>query len=92
MNSEKRLELARAILRNVRHQANVMVDGPAVLQEYFDAGITFTDEELAAIGVSAATVVDCLTELENLKKFYEGGEPANAFYRVTVNKVRRVGV
>ena len=87
-----RIALAEAILRNVRHQANVMVDGPAVVQEYFDADITFTDEELEPLGVTAQTVTDCITELENLDDFYEGDEPTNATYRVTVNKVRRVGV
>jgi len=85
-----KLELARAIIAEAQRHAACMDNGGDVLQEYFDAGVTFTDEDVAALCVTAAQVVGCLTLLENAGKFYAGNAPANAAYRVTVNAVRRV--
>jgi len=85
-----KIELAKTILRQAQRQAEVMDEAPDVLQEYFDSGETFVDEDVAALGVTAAQVVACLTLLENLGKFYAGAEPLNATYRTTINAVRRV--
>ena len=87
-----KLELAQAIIYQAQLHAKPLDENPDVLQEYFDSGITFTDEDVAALGITAAQVTACLTLLENVGKFYAGNSPANAAYRVTINAVRRVGV
>lgn len=87
-----KLELAGAIIYQAQLLAKPLDEGPDVLQEYFDAGITFTDEDVAALGVTAAQVTACLTLLENVNKFFRGENPTNAVYRVTINNVRRAGV
>jgi len=86
----EKIDLAKAIVYQVQRQAAVMDEAPDVLQEYFDSGVTFADEDVASLGIDAATITACLAELENVAKFYAGNTPANATYRVTVNAVRRV--
>ena len=88
----EKLGLAKAIIFQAQLHARPMDEGPDVLQEYFDSGVTFTDEDVAALGVTAAQITGCLTLLENAGKFYNGATPANATYRVTVNAVRRADV
>ena len=85
-----KLELAKAIIFQAQLHARPMDEGPDVLQEYFDDGMTFTDEDVAPLGVTAAQVTACLTLLENAGKFYAGDSPTNSAYRGTVNSVRRV--
>ena len=85
-----KLELAKAIIEQVQLHARPMDEGSDVLQEYFDSGVTFADEDVAALGVTAAQVAACLTLLENAGKFYNGNTPVDAKYRITVNAVRRV--
>ena len=85
----QKLELARAIVAQAQLLAVPMDASPDVVQEYFDSGITFTDADVAALGLTAAQVVACITLLENVNKFFAGGSPTNAQYRVTVNGVRR---
>ena len=87
--AEQKLELARAIIGQVQLLSGPMDSSPDVVQEYFDSGITFVDDDVAVLGITAAQVVACLTLLENLNKFFIGGSPANAQYRVSVNAVRR---
>jgi len=82
-------ELAKAIVYQAQLLAKPLDEGADVLQEYFDSGVTFTDADVAALGVTAAQVVSCLTLLENFGKFCAGNNPAHAAYRVTVNAVRR---
>jgi hypothetical protein len=85
-----KIDLAKAIIFQAQLLARPMDEAGDVLQEYFDSGVTFTDEDVAALGVTAAQIVACLTLLENVVKFFGGNTPANAAYRVTVNAVRRV--
>lgn len=85
-----KLQLAEAIIYQAQLHAKPMDEGADVLQEYFDSGVTFTDEDVAPLGVTAADVVNCLTLLEHAAKFYGGNTPANAMYRVTINAIRRV--
>ena len=85
----QKLELARAIVAQAQLLAVPMDASPDAVQEYFDSGITFVDEDVAALGITAAQVVACITMLENVNKFFAGGNPANAQYRVNVNAVRR---
>ena len=85
----QKIELARAIVAQAQQLAPVMDGAPDVVQEYFDSGITFADDDVAALGLTAAQVVACITMLENANKFFSGGNPTNAQYRVNINAVRR---
>ena len=85
----QKLELARAIVAQAQLLAVPMDASPDAVQEYFDSGITFVDEDVAALGITAAQVVACITMLENVNKFFSGGNPTNAQYRVNINAVRR---
>ena len=84
--------MAKSIIWRTQQLIETMDNGPDVLQEYFDGGFSFVDEDVAALGVTAAQVTACLTLLENAGKFFSGTNPANATYRTTVNAVRRVDV
>ena len=86
----EKLELAKAIVMSTQAIIDVMDNGPDVLQEYFDSGVTFTDADVEPLGIVATDITACLTALENAGKFFSGDSPANAVYRVTVNQVRRV--
>ena len=85
----KKLALAQALVRNAQAIAPIMDTAPDVVQEYFDSGITFTDQDVELMGLTAVQVVSVITMLENLNKFFAGTTPGNAQYRVTVNSVRR---
>ena len=85
----QKLELAKALIAQAQALAPVMDAAPDVVQEYFDASITFTDADVEALGVTAAQVVALITLLENVNKFFSGGSPTNAQYRVNINAVRR---
>jgi len=87
-----KLKLAQAVVYQTQLHIKAMDEGPDVLQEYFDSGVTFVDADVEALGITAADVVNCLTMLENAGKFYAGNTPTNAVYRSTVNAVRRVDV
>ena len=84
-----KIDLAKAIIYQVQTLAKPMDESSDVLQEYFDSGITFTDGDVEALGITAAQVTACTTLLENVGKFFGGTEPVNAVYRTTVNAVRR---
>ena len=85
----QKIELAKALIAQAQALAPVMDAGPDVVQEYFDASITFTDDDVEALGVTAAQVVALITLLENVNKFCAGDNPTNAQYRVNINAVRR---
>ena len=84
----KKTELAQAVVADVQSVAGIMDDGPDALQRYFDSGYTYTDEDLAELGITATQFTACLTLLENIDKFFGGTNPTNTVYRVTVNAVR----
>ena len=85
-----KIDLAKAIIYQVQTLAKPMDESSDVLQEYFDSGITFTDGDVEALGITAAQVTACSTLLENVGKFFSGTTPTNAAYRTTINSVRRV--
>ena len=85
----QKLELAKALIAQAQALAPVMDAAPDVVQEYFDASITFADADVEALGVTAAQVVALITLLENVNKFCAGDNPTNAQYRVNINAVRR---
>lgn len=88
-----KLGTAAAIVQCVQTLAPAMDVGPDLWQEYWDARNAdgdFTDEDVAALGISAADLASCVTLLENLKKFFGNEAVSSDAYRVVVNKVRRV--
>lgn len=87
-----KIDLARTIIWRTQQLIETMDNGPDVLQEYFDGSFSFVDEDVSALGITAAQVTACLTLLENVGKFFAGTTPTNATYRTTVNAVRRVNV
>ena len=90
-----KIETARAILGCVQTLTTAMDTGADVWQEFWDvtnARGAYTDEELAALGITAAELAGCVTLLDNLRKFF-GNEPVSQdAYRVVVNNVRRTQV
>lgn len=89
-----RLATAAAVVRCVQSLAAPMDASPDIWQEFWDVvngSGAFTDEELAAMGITAAQLGSCVTVLENLNKFISGDTPATDVYRATINTMRRVG-
>lgn len=88
-----KIDLAKAIIWRAQQLTETMDNGPDVVQEYFDSGITFTDYDLESLGVTASQVVSCITLLQNITKFFGGDDTLTpAVYRTTVNSIRRINV
>lgn len=88
-----KLETARAILQVVQSLASATDSAGDRWQEYFDvtaAHGAYTDEDLAALGIDAATLISCVTLLEQFNNFMNNEVVTQDAYRVTLNKVRRV--
>ena len=83
-------ELAKAIVAQVKSLTAPMDLASDVVQEYFDSGITFQDDDLAELGLTAWQLTACITLLQNLAGFFAGEAVTTAQYRVTVNAVRRL--
>jgi len=84
-----KIQLAQAILFQTQLHARPMEENGDVWQEYWDSGVTFSDEDLEPLGVTADQIAACITLLENAGKFYAGDTPAVALYRMTINAVKR---
>ena len=84
-----KIDTARAVLWRVQQLAETADNGPDVVQEYFDVG-TFTDEDVAALGITAAQLTACVTMLQQFENFMSGEAITAAVYRSTLNQVRRV--
>lgn len=90
----RRTAAAAAVVRSVQALAAPMDVAEDTWQEFWDvvnSSGAFTDEELEAMGITAAQLASCVTTLENFNKFMEGQSPANDIYRIVVNTMRRVG-
>jgi hypothetical protein len=90
----RRLGTAAAVVRAVQMLAVPMDVAQDTWQEFWDVvngDGSFTDEELEAMGITAAQLASCVTVLENFNKFVNGNSPSNDAYRVTINTMRRVG-
>lgn len=85
----RKLNLAKAIISPLNALAAIMDTGPDIVREFYDSGETFTDDDVAALGVTGAQIVAGITLLENLDKFLNGESPTIAQYRVNVNALRR---
>lgn len=84
-----KLATAKAIVTTVQSLA-VATDSAADLEsEYFDVG-SWSDQDVAALGITASDLASCITLLQQVKALMTGAATAPALYRATLNKVRRV--
>ena len=92
-------ETARAIVAAVKTLTTMMDDAGNLVQRYWDppCGGTFTDDDLAALGITAEKLTTCITLLEQCALLFSGANDGAghstitpAVYRVTVNTVREV--
>lgn len=91
--SNSKLQTAAAVVRCVQSLAAPMDAAGDIWQEFWDVvngSESYTDEELTALGITAAQLGSCVTVLENFNKFMTGNSPANDVYRTSVNAMRRV--
>jgi hypothetical protein len=84
-----KLQTAQAIVAAVKALATPTDLATDLVAEYFDAG-TFADADVAALGITAVDLTNCVTLLENFDKFMTDQAVTPAMNRVTLNKVRRV--
>lgn len=92
--ADDRLKTAASLIRCGQSLVMALDDGPDRWQEYWDqrnAGGDFTDQELAALGITNAQLIQAVTLVEAFNKFMAGTQPANDVYRVVVNGLRHVG-
>jgi len=87
-----KLETARAIVAAVKTLATVNDGAGDLVQEYWDlpCGGTFSDADVAALGITAANLAACITTLEQAALFMAGSATTPVVHRVTLNAVRRV--
>lgn len=85
----QKLKTAQAIVSTVQSLALATDDADNLVKEYFDAG-TFTDEDLAALGITAAQLAACITLLEQVDKLMTNQATSTADFTATLNSVRRV--
>ena len=86
----QKLETARAIVAAVKTLATVNDSATDLVAEYWDAGGGFTDEDVAALGITAAQLTACITTLEQAALFMAGSATTPVVHRTTLNAVRRV--
>lgn len=92
--AHRRLATAAAVVRCVQSLAGPMDTANDVYQEYWDIRNDsggFTDDELAAMGITNADLLSAVTTIENFKKFINGEAFDPNAHRVPINRMRRVG-
>ncbi len=80
---------AKAIVDAVKTLSTVNDLGPDLVAEYFDVG-TFTDEDVASLGITATQLASCITLLEQVGHLMNNEATVPAMYRATLNLVRRI--
>lgn len=85
----KKLETAKAIVAAVQSLSTATDSAADLEAEFFDVG-TFTDEDVAPLGITAAQLASCITLLQQVNKLMSGQATTPAIYRTTLNAVRRV--
>ena len=84
-----KLDTAKAIVRTVQSLAQATDSASGLEAEYFDVG-NWTDENVSAIGITAAQLAACLTLLQQVNLLMTGQATTPSMYRSTLNQVRRV--
>ena len=85
----QKLDMAKAVIRAIQSLAPAADNAADLSAEYFDAG-TIVDADLEPLGIDAATLISCITLLEQVHNLMTGVATYPAGYRTTLNKVRRV--
>lgn len=93
-----KLATAKFLVELVQSMAKVADNAADAIPEYFDvAGAGWTDDDVAALGITAAQLAACVTFIEQIPKLMLGtiavdghSDIAPANYRATLNAVRRV--
>jgi hypothetical protein len=84
-----KLATAQAIVAAVQSLALPADSATDLEAEYFDAG-TWVDDDVAALGLTAANLAACITLLQQVAALMAGNATTPAVYRATLNKVRRI--
>ena len=84
-----KIETAKAILRAAQSLTEVTDSASDLEAEYFDVG-NWTDEDVAALGITAAQLAAGLTLLQQVNLLMTGEATTPAVYRTTLNQLRRV--
>ena len=87
----QKLEMAKAVISAVQSLAFVTDTALDLTAEYFGAG-TITDDDVAPLGITAATLASCITLLQQVENLMVGSATSPAIYRTTLNQVRRISV
>ena len=85
----QKLATARAIIGAVKSLSPATDLSASLTAEYFDAG-TFTDADVASLGIDAAALASCITLLQQVDKLMTNQATTVAMHRATLNRVRRV--
>ena len=86
-----KLETAKAIIRTVQSLATATDSAADLEKEYFDvAGAGWTDEDVAALGITAAQLAACITTLQQFAKLMTAQATTPLDNTATLNQVRRV--
>jgi len=89
VNCMAKIDTAKAIISAVKSMATATDQATDLVSEYWDVG-TFVDEDVAALGITAAQLTSCITLLEQVDKLMTNQETSSSMYRTTLNQVRRV--
>ncbi len=86
-----KIDTAKAIVKAVQSLATATDSAGDLEAEYFDAaGAGWVDEDVAALGITAAQLAGCITLLQQVNLLMTGVATTPAVYRTTLNQVRRV--
>ena len=85
-------KFALAVVRCVQAAGTAMDAAPDLVREYFACGYSgITDADVERLGITAADLVNCITLMQNLDKFFTNQAVTQGDHQVTVNKVKRAG-
>ena len=87
INAMAKLDTARSIVVAVQALATPTDLSADLVAQYFDAG-TFTDEDVASLGITAAQLTSCITLLQQVEALMTDQATTPAMYRSTLNAVR----
>jgi len=84
-----KIDTAKAIINAVKSLAIATDMATDLVSEYWDVGV-FLDDDVSALGITAAQLTSCITLLEQIDKLMTNQATSLSMYRSTLNQVRRV--
>lgn len=88
-----KVQTAQAIVEQLQTVIPLADTAMDLVGEYWDVANAegeWTDADVEPLGITAATLSECITFLEQFDALLDGGAVATADRRATLNKVRRV--